>query len=114
MSSLENKLATNCRIIPKNKGMTKENFKALRRNVLGFRFSLNNPMNLSDYVTSILNLSEEFQISSHDICKLIEFQNFKREYRGGKADFYKSFNVVERYLERKHYTVRARFAFDLF
>ena len=47
-------------------------------------------------------MSEKYQVPPNKIMEVIDFQDFKRMYRGGKANYDLSTRVVERYMRMEY------------
>ena len=55
-------------------------------------------MRLESLLTKMCDSGEKYDIAPNKIYQLIEFQDFKRVYRGGKGDIELSLNVIDRFL----------------
>ena len=58
-------------------------------------------MNLNEMLRKTSELSIKYSLPDCEVYMLVEFQDYKRVYRGGKDNLDLSFKVVERYLRKK-------------
>ena len=59
-------------------------------------------MNLNGYIGRIYKLTDKYEVSLIDILQSIDFQDFKKVYRGKLANIGESLKVIERHLRIKY------------
>ena len=57
-------------------------------------------MKIIGYIEEIYTMSMKYDVPLQRVMDLVEFQDFKRVYRGGKDNLDLSCKVVDRYLRR--------------